>query len=573
MRNDVMWATDGGPIVGQIKHGKRYDSGNVTEEKYEAGKAEMDEKLAGLQQAVIEMNGTVNQISNSLATLEAQYRTDVPGLAAEIAEIKLDVNNLKNTARTTAEAITRIENKEAGDIQAVTETISTITSGLNALSDLVHEHSTAISLNDTEIQHLKTLLSEVRADLNSNSSGLSALSNTVSELTRTHQVDKATLDERINAVNTALSNLTATVNANAAQTETKISEIRSTLLTATQNIAALQNSFSTIETNVSALQTASSAASQDIAGLKNSSEQTASEITGLKAASSTAGQDIASLKSSVAGINAEIESEKADIQRIESRMTNYEVSQSTLRNQILNVNENLNTRIDVLTQSATIMRSDIKKSEEDIKTLSVSTAQQISALNQRINDMIGREDIDVVSFSASPNICEIGGKENIVLTWITAGDVASQKINGESVTGTSVTKGNVRDDVTYTLVVADPKGKTAEKSVDIKFINHIYYGTSADGNTSASLVKGLENDIFSENRARTISVTCSNEYIYYAFPKRLGGVDFEVSGFVGGFNTPATVRVSNHSEYSEDYYVYRSANKLNGTVRINVIEM
>lgn len=545
MRNDVMWATDGGPIIGQIKHGKRYDSGSVSEDKYEVGKAEIDEKLIGLQQAVIEMNGTVGQITNSLVTLEAQYRTTVPGLAAEIAELKLDVNNIKNTAASTVEAITRLENKEAGDIQAVTEIISTINTGLDALSDLVHEHSTAISLNETEIQHLKSLISEIRAGVNSNTSGLAALSGTVSELTRTHQVDKATLDERINAVNTVLSNLTATVNSNAAQTETKISEIRSTLLTATQNIAALQNSFSTIETNVSALQTASSAASQDIA----------------------------TLKSNVSNISEEIESEKADIQRVESRMTSYEVSQSTLRNQILNVGQHADDRIDAVEADKDAVKQNVTNISNNLNEFTQETGIAMAELNRRVTILEGSEPLDILSFKATPAICEIGGSENVVLSWTISGGYETIRINDEVVTGDTSSKSvpNVRTDTEFTIAVTNIKGQTVTAKANVTFVNHVYIGTDATGAYTEGVIKAFDDDELTDSRARSIRYTANDEYLYYAYPKRLGASEFESNVGSGGFMDPRVVSVNNHSGYTEDYYIYRSANKLSGTFKINVV--
>ena len=61
------------------------------------------------------------------------------------------------------------------------------------------------------------------------------------------------------------------------------------------------------------------------------------------------------------------------------------------------------------------------------------------------------------------------------------------------------------------------------------------------------------------------------EYIYYAYPKRLGTSEFMVNDFTGGFEDPAIVSIDNHSEFYEDYYVYRSANKLSSTFEVHVL--
>ena len=44
-----------------------------------------------------------------------------------------------------------------------------------------------------------------------------------------------------------------------------------------------------------------------------------------------------------------------------------------------------------------------------------------------------------------------------------------------------------------------------------------------------------------------------------------------VNDFTGGFEDPAIVSIDNHSEFYEDYYVYRSANKLSSTFEVHVL--
>ena len=103
------------------------------------------------------------------------------------------------------------------------------------------------------------------------------------------------------------------------------------------------------------------------------------------------------------------------------------------------------------------------------------------------------------------------------------------------------------------------------------FVNHIFWGVSASANQTEGTVKALDNTELSNVRARTITVSANNEYIYYAYPKRLGTSEFRVNGFTGGFENPAIVSIDNHSGYDEDYYVYRSANKLNSTFEVHII--
>ena len=103
------------------------------------------------------------------------------------------------------------------------------------------------------------------------------------------------------------------------------------------------------------------------------------------------------------------------------------------------------------------------------------------------------------------------------------------------------------------------------------FVNHIFWGVSASANQTEGNVKALDNTELSDVRARTIHVSANNEYVYYAYPKRLGTSEFRVNGFTGGFEDPVIVSIDNHAGYDEDYYVYRSANKLNSTFDVHII--
>jgi hypothetical protein len=64
------------------------------------------------------------------------------------------------------------------------------------------------------------------------------------------------------------------------------------------------------------------------------------------------------------------------------------------------------------------------------------------------------------------------------------------------------------------------------------------------------------------SKTYTFSINAgSGEYVYYAYPSRLGTATFTVGGFANGFSTiPSTLSVTNSNGYSENYYIYRSSN-------------
>lgn len=77
--------------------------------------------------------------------------------------------------------------------------------------------------------------------------------------------------------------------------------------------------------------------------------------------------------------------------------------------------------------------------------------------------------------------------------------------------------------------------------------------------------------MLSNNIKRIINVTAtSNEYIYYAFPTRLGTPVFKVGGFEGGFNKVSTIYFTNSYNYVEKYDIYKSTNAGLGNTTVDI---
>lgn len=139
---------------------------------------------------------------------------------------------------------------------------------------------------------------------------------------------------------------------------------------------------------------------------------------------------------------------------------------------------------------------------------------------------------------------------------------------------------SVNEDRTYEMKAVDdehPEGIT--KTAKISFHNRICWGAAAiPGTVNSEFLLGLANTELSEDKERTINANGavevnagSGQYIWYAVPKRLGICEFFVGGFNGGFEPAQTVSVTNASEYTEDYYVYRSTNPGLGSPEIVVV--
>lgn len=205
---------------------------------------------------------------------------------------------------------------------------------------------------------------------------------------------------------------------------------------------------------------------------------------------------------------------------------------------------------------------------DDLTDVVATKASEAECIDIRARlDALEYVDIKVSSMSASPSVCELGSTNDITVTWSINKAATSMNINGVPVTGNSKLFTSVSTNTTYTLSVSDGK-TTASKSASVSFANQIYYGAADDISDVTSLSKVLSN-----TKVRNITVNArSGEYIIYAIPSRLGGVQFYVGGFEGGFEPPVEQILTNASGYSESYLVYRSTNANLGETTVEVRE-
>lgn len=336
------------------------------------------------------------------------------------------------------------------------------------------------------------------------------------------------------------------------------------------DMTALNSKVSQLNTAVTNAQSGVTANEAEIRNLKSGISDIRTQIGNLINTDAEHDREIAVLESSVSATGMQLTETRSAVSDLSTRVANYETAQATLRNQILNVSDSLNSRCDSLSTSLNAARQDIQELRRTVGELSVSTAASIATINQRLANLEGGEAIGILSFTATPQTCEKGVTENIVLEWETKGDVKTTKINGEVVSGNTKTIKNVQSNQEFTLTVSDAKGITDSKKVSVTFSNYIYWGTDTSGLMTEGTVKGLDYSELTDQRTRNISTSPYGAYVYYSYPKRLGASIFSVSGFTGGFTSPETVVINNPSGYQEDYYVYRSVNKLTGSLEIVV---
>ena len=600
MRESTMWASQGGPIIGEIKNGKKYPFGTVPATEYDADMQALRTEIAGLNTAVVSCEGTLSGLQTALDTLAGQYAATVPGLSQSISDLRVQVGDVSAALTAATQSLTasisavdtKADNidescgqrinaldgrvstlaaKEAGDVETLTGRLDTAASDLRSTQITVRDHTTSINALTTTTGHLNDTVESLGSSVDRHSAAIETLQaaagalssdlGAVTDLATATSATTAANSEAITGIRDAITQMRASITANATAINAFNAAI--TELTATQSadratltarIQAAENSVTALSNTVESINTTLS-----------------NQISGLRADMTVNSQDIAVIKSTLQTQGAAIASAEDRCTAVESRMNAQEVGMATLRQQLLNSVMNIENEIEQVVTDKAAIKADLAELTASVNAYEADTDATLREYNTRIARLEDSTPLEIISFTAVPDVCEIGGSENVVLSWNVQGNIESLTINGEPVSGSSKTYANVHEATSFTLNAVDAKGNIARRTISVDFVNHIFWGVSASANQTEGTVKALDNTELSNVRARTITVSANNEYIYYAYPKRLGTSEFRVNGFTGGFENPAIVSIDNHAGYDEDYYVYRSANKLNSTFEVHII--
>ena len=202
---------------------------------------------------------------------------------------------------------------------------------------------------------------------------------------------------------------------------------------------------------------------------------------------------------------------------------------------------------------------------------------KIITLESQVADIL-YELISITSFTHNAGTKEMGSTvTDIILSWTVNKTPDTLTLDGETVDVTTTSKAinglsiTWDSNKTWTLEATDDREVTDTKTTAITFCNNIYYGVgTVESGFNSAFVTGLSKKLQTA-KAYDFTVSPTNQYIYYAVPERLGTVTFKVGGFEGGFEVPEIVSVTNSSNYTENYYVYRSTNKITGSTFVDVI--
>lgn len=184
----------------------------------------------------------------------------------------------------------------------------------------------------------------------------------------------------------------------------------------------------------------------------------------------------------------------------------------------------------------------------------------------------------IASIYPSSSTYEIGSTKDITFSWTfkvgsNTAELSSLTFRGNTipVTQTSAEVKGISSTSSYTVsgTRKDGKKETKPATASVYFYNKYYFGCAADpGKLSdaeySTFIKTLTTDSkLSGSRptfTKTKTVNCpANQYVWLAYPSRLGASSFKVNGFNGNFEEPIIVKeFANNSGHTEEYYLYRS---------------
>lgn len=550
-------------------------------------------RITDINKTLTEVSGSVEELTADSADYSEKIAAMLTTLANQAAAIT-QINSALTTVDDDMAAISRsvtsntdVLNTMTVSVSTLRETVQSMLTTEQTLAERISSANTNISRNDTAIRNLNTTVSALSNTANTLEERVSALESAVNNIIAMHTEDMLEVNAKIAAAETSVNAVTATANKN-----------KSDITAANSKISALESSVNALNSNIESAETEITANKARIGSVEVSVTQISSRQNTDKAelqsrintVSAKADAVTAEFNEYETATSEALQAASAAVSDISAQVTALRATQSSdkaaLQNSIASINSNVTSLSNELSvykqqnsQQMTSMQASVLATNDNIGLVRAGltslessynswkgeTNENITEINRKIDEIMGYEAVEIKSFKATPNICESGGSENVVLSWEITGSVSSIKINGQTVTGNSVTMPNVRTDTEYTLTVNPTIGTAVSKTVNVHFVNHIYWGTTKSDTMSQSVVKGLANTVMSDDIVRDVTLTLNDEYAVYAYPKRLGTVQFEVSGFTGGFEAPVTIKVDNHSEYQEDYYVYRSTRKLTGT--------
>jgi len=191
--------------------------------------------------------------------------------------------------------------------------------------------------------------------------------------------------------------------------------------------------------------------------------------------------------------------------------------------------------------------------------------------------------ITISSFTNTTGTVEMGTKlTSVTLNWTTSKTPTTLTLDGTTIektltshTYTYSAESPLTATKKYKLVVTDNKGATDNKETSVYFYNRVCYGVAAQPDeVNSDFVNSLATKKLAGSRTNSkVAYNAGNgQYLWYCVPTRLGACSFTdiETGLGAGLSLVATIDVTNASNYTEKYYVYRSDYAGLGSINVKV---
>ena len=99
MRDNYNWTTECGPVIGEIKHDRRYTNGDVSLCQYDKDMAHVNENLSGIKSDITGLNAKDTILENKVDMVTQNYNNTVPGLAADTTALKISTAELDSSVK------------------------------------------------------------------------------------------------------------------------------------------------------------------------------------------------------------------------------------------------------------------------------------------------------------------------------------------------------------------------------------------------------------------------------------------------------------------------------------------
>lgn len=183
----------------------------------------------------------------------------------------------------------------------------------------------------------------------------------------------------------------------------------------------------------------------------------------------------------------------------------------------------------------------------------------------------------ITSFVNNKNNVEIGSTvSGTVLTWTLGGSTPDSQAVNQGIgavpvgTLTATDASSYTVNRTYTLTVSNAIG-TASANTSVTFLNKRYWGPQAATSLNDAQVIALNSELATGFLGFNHNVTCSSQYIYFAFPQSFGVPNVNVNGLLNTAWQITSRAFVNASGASVNYYIYRSNNLLTGTFIVQLV--